>query len=52
MHFGRERIVHFVVQQVAALFAYRNELAYRIIFFFKTCYSHEYLPRYRNPKIL
>src|ERR1700730_15456017 len=44
MHLGWERIVYFVVQQVAALFAYRNELAYCIVFFFKTCYRHELPP--------
>jgi hypothetical protein len=45
MHFGRKRVVHFVVQQVAPLFAYGNELAYRIIFFFKTHYGHKFLPQ-------
>ena len=36
MHFGRKRIVHFVIQQVAALFADGNELPYCLIFFFQT----------------
>jgi hypothetical protein len=44
MYFRRERIVYFVVEQVSALFAYGNELAYCIVFFFKTC-CHKFLPK-------
>src|ERR1700682_1147508 len=46
MHFGWKRIVYFVIQQVAALFADRNALAYRIIFLFKTYYRHKSLPNF------
>jgi hypothetical protein len=44
MDLGRKRIVYFVVEEVAALFADGNELAYRIVFFFETDYSHKFLP--------
>jgi hypothetical protein len=44
MHFGRKRIVYFVIEQVSALFANGNELAYCIVFFFKTC-CHKFLPK-------
>ena len=36
MHFGGKRIVHFVIKQVAALFADRDQRAYCFVFFFKT----------------
>ena len=42
--FGRKDVVHFVVEQVAALLAHGNELAYRVVFFLKT-QSHKLLPR-------
>src|SRR5277367_6134244 len=45
MHFRRKGIVYFVIQQVAALFADGDELAYCIIFFFKTDYCHKILPQ-------
>ena len=45
MHFGWKGIVYFVIEQVAALFADSNELAYRIVFFFETDYSHKFLPQ-------
>ena len=45
MHFRRKGIVYFVIQQVAALFADGDELAYRIIFFFKADYCHKFLPQ-------
>ena len=45
MHFRGERIVHFVVQQVAAFFADGNELAYRVVFFFKAYCCHKFLPQ-------
>jgi hypothetical protein len=48
MHFRRKRIVHFVVQQVAALLADGNELAYSIVFFFKPYCCHKSSKR-RNP---
>src|SRR5277367_2654784 len=44
MHFRGKRIVHFVIQQVAALFANHNELLYCLIFFFK--------PRHSTPPTL
>src|ERR1700676_1955695 len=44
MHPCRKRIVHFVVKQIPALFAYGNELLYRIIFFFQTHSCHKFLP--------
>src|SRR5437773_7309819 len=51
MNLCRKRIVYFVVEQVAALFANGNELAYRIIFFFKAYCCHKFLPiAYRNPR--
>ncbi len=50
MDLRRKRIVYFVVEQVAALLAHRNELAYRIIFFFKAYCCHKFLPLLdRNP---
>jgi len=36
MHLCRKRVVYFIVEQITALFAYGNELAYCIIFLFKT----------------
>jgi hypothetical protein len=45
MHFRWERIVHFVVQQISALFAYRYELAYRVVFFFQYYCCHKFLPQ-------
>ena len=51
VHLRRERIVYFVVEQVPALFAHRDELFYRIIFFFETYCRHTCLPQsQRNPK--
>ncbi len=58
MHLCRKRIVYFVVEQVAvvveqvaALFAHGNELAYRIVFFFKAYCCHKFLPLLdRNPR--
>src|SRR5712692_1943242 len=51
MELCRKRIVYFVVEQVAALFAHRNELAYRIIFLFKAYCCHKFLPLLdRNPR--
>src|SRR5216683_2720434 len=62
MDFCRKRIVYFVVEQVAALFAHRNELTYRIIFLFKAYCCHKFLPlldrhpryyrAYRGPSLL
>ena len=47
----RKRIVYFVVEQVTALFAYGNELAYRVIFLLKTHCCHAFLPQSdRYPK--
>jgi hypothetical protein len=51
MDLRRKRIVYFVVEQVAALFAHGNELAYRIVFLFKAYCCHKFLPLLdRNPK--
>jgi hypothetical protein len=44
MDLCRKRIVYFIVEQVAALLAYRNELAYRIVFLFKAYCCHKFLP--------
>jgi hypothetical protein len=46
MHFGRKRIIYFVVQQIAALLAHRDELAYRIVFLFKAYCRHKSLPNF------
>src|SRR5713226_7187058 len=45
VHFRWKRIVYFVVQKVPTLFADGNELAYRIVFFFKTYCRHKFLPK-------
>jgi len=53
MNLRRKRIVYFVVEQVAALFAHGNELAYRIVFLFKAYCCHKFLPLLdRNPQEL
>jgi len=44
MDLCRKRIVYFVVEQVAPLFAHGNELPYCIIFFFKAYCCHKFLP--------
>ena len=44
MDLRRKRVVYFVVEQVAALFAHGDELAYRIIFLFKAYCCHKFLP--------
>ncbi len=36
MHLGRQNIVHFIVEQVTAFLAHRDELSYLIVFFFKS----------------
>src|SRR5260370_6027832 len=46
MHFGWKRVVYLVIEQVAALLADRNELAYRVVFLFKTYYRHKCLPNF------
>src|SRR2546425_10976001 len=51
MDLRRKRIVYLIVEQVAALLAHGNELAYRVIFFFKAYCRHKFLPLLnRNPK--
>src|SRR6266403_1776068 len=51
MHLCRKRIVYFVVEQITALFAYGNELAYCIVFLFKAYCCHKFLPQSdRYPK--
>src|SRR5260370_5524069 len=47
MHFCWKRIVYLIIEQVAALLADRNELAYRVVFLFKTYYRHKCLPNLR-----
>jgi hypothetical protein len=46
MHLRWKRIVHFIIEQVATFFANGNQLAYRIIFFFKAYYCHRFLPQF------
>ena len=52
VHLGRKRIVHFVVKQVAALFADGNEGFYRFVFFFKNLRhkSSTQSPAFRGPQ--
>jgi hypothetical protein len=35
MHFGRQEVIDLIVEEVAALLAHRDELAYLIVFFFQ-----------------
>src|SRR5580704_8414497 len=44
MNFGRKKIVHLIIEQVAALLAHRDELPDLIVFFFKR-QSHHVSPR-------
>src|SRR5439155_9894746 len=44
MHFGRKRIVHFVVKQITTLFADSNQRSYCFVFFFKNL-RHKLLPQ-------
>src|SRR5439155_2253441 len=44
MDFCRKRIVYFVVEQITAHLAVADELAYRIIFFFKAYCCDKFLP--------
>src|SRR5579859_1106608 len=44
MHFRRKRIVHFVIKQVAALFAQCNQRFYCFVFFFQNLLRHKLLP--------